>query len=148
DENGYAQLMARAENALGEIVGYQAFVIVGENQGIEMFERGEQGAQDALFGFRPKRLAALAVDAHDLLMARDDARFHGGHATRVREHAFVNDAGVAQTFAQGRARFVIPDNAEALPGCPEGAQFCGYVASPAKAFALLNEIDNRDGGLR
>jgi hypothetical protein len=113
-----------------------------------MFERGEQGAQEAFFGFRLQGLAALAVDAHHLLMARDDAGFHRGYTPRVGEHAFVNDAGVAQTLAQGRARFVISYRAEALHPCPEGAQICRYVACAAEAFALLNEIDNRDGGFR
>jgi len=140
--------MARAKNAFGEIVGDQAFVVVGESQGVEVFERGEQGAQDALFGFRPKRLAVLTVDAHDLLMARDNARFHCGNTPRVGEHALVDDTGVLQAFAQGSTRLVVADSAERFHARAQPRQIGRDVACPAEAFALLDEIHDGNCGFR
>ncbi len=90
-ENRYAQLVTGAENAFGKIVGDEPFVVVREHERVKALQCDEQAAQEALFGFGSQRLAALAVHPHNLLMARDDARFHCGHAASVGKHAFFGN---------------------------------------------------------
>ena len=43
--------MGGAEDAVGEIVGDESFVVVGEDQRVEIFERGGERAEEAAFGF-------------------------------------------------------------------------------------------------
>src|ERR1700716_761262 len=140
--------MACAENAFSEIVGDQAFVIVGEDEGVEVLQRSKQRAQEALFGFRPQRFAALAIDAHDLLMARDDARFDCGHTPWVSESAFINNVIVAKAIAQRGARFIISDDTEAFHACFEREKIRSNFSRPAEAFALLDEIYDGNRGFR
>ena len=46
-----------------------------------------------------ERLAALSIDANNVLMARDDARLDAGDASRVGNDAFVGDIRSAQILA-------------------------------------------------
>jgi transcriptional regulator GlxA family with amidase domain len=56
---------------------------LAEDQPVKVLQGGEQCAQKPLFRFGAQGLAALPVDAYNLLMPGDDARFYGGHTTRV-----------------------------------------------------------------
>ena len=74
DENGNFEFVRAAENLVGEIVGDDAFVVVGKYERVEIFERRRKRAQQAALRVGVQRLAAFAIDANDVLMTRDDAR--------------------------------------------------------------------------
>src|SRR5258708_31686600 len=53
-----------------------------------------------------------------------------------------------QAIAQGCARFVIANYAEAFDTRSERREIGGHVAGATESFALLDEIHYRDGGFR
>src|SRR5262249_50589462 len=98
-----------------------------------------------------KRLSAFAIDTNDMLMARDDARFDRRDAARVGEYTFVGNIRRPQIFAKRFAQlvngsFAHADDAKHFDLRPECSQICRDVSSAAETFALLDEIDNGDGG--
>src|SRR5579871_4007954 len=98
-----------------------------------------------------KGLASLAIDANDVLMARDDARFDGGDAACVADNAFVGNIRGTQVFAKRFAglvsrRFTSADNAKHFDARPERGEIGGNVPGSAEALALLDKVDNRNSG--
>ena len=98
-----------------------------------------------------QRLAAFAIDANNVLVARDDARLDGGDAARVGDNAFVGNIRGAQVFAKRFAglvggSFAGADDAKHFDARAERGEICGDVSGAAEAFALLDEIDDGDGG--
>jgi len=145
-ENGNFQLMRGAEDAVGEVVGDETFVVVGENERVEMFERGKKQAQKFFLSFVAERFAALVIHANNLLVAGNNARFYGGDALRIGDNSFVHDVCGAQTFLQSAPGFIISNNAEHFHFGAERGNVCADVAGAAEAFALLDEIN--DGNRR
>src|SRR5579883_939152 len=94
------------KNAVRELVTQKSFVIVRNNKPIELIQRGDKQAKETFLGFRRKRIAALAVDANDLLVARDDARFHGGDPMGIGKDAANGNARFSQASVQRRTGFV------------------------------------------
>src|SRR5579872_6480143 len=97
-----------------------------------------------------QRLAAFAVNANNVLVARDDTRLDGGDAARVGDDAFVGNIRGAQVFAQRLAGFVdwsftwADHSKQFHAGAKRGEIGCN-ISGAAKALALLDIIDNRNG---
>src|SRR5262249_41655141 len=89
DEDGNFVLVCGAEDTVGEIIGDEALVVVGEDESIEFLECAKEEPQDFLFGGGVQGFTALAVDADDLLMAGDDTGLDGSDAPAVGHDAFV-----------------------------------------------------------
>ncbi len=81
-------------------------------------------------------------------MARDDSRFYCGHTTAIGKHAFFADLRRAQTIAQSRTRFVIPDDSKAFNSSSQRREISSHIAAATQSFALLHEIHYGNGGLR
>jgi hypothetical protein len=88
-----------------------------------MLQEGQQQAEELLLRFRCKRIAALVVNANDLLVAGDDACLYGGYALRIGKNAALADLGLAQASTQRAARFVIQQPATALTLLSFGAAY-------------------------
>jgi hypothetical protein len=105
-----------------------------------MPERGKQRAQQFFLGFRAERLAALAIDTNDLLMAGNDARLYRGDASRIGDNAFVRDVCRAKTLLQGATGFLSTDHPERFDLSSECGDVYGDISRATKAFTLLDEI--------
>ena len=123
--------MCGAQNTIGEIVGDQAFVVVGKHQRVKFLERAKNQPQKSFLGFGAEQLAALAIDANHLLVPRDDPRFHRGEAFRIGDDAFVCNARSAKAFLQGAPGLVISDNPEDFHARAKRSDVYGDVARAA-----------------
>src|SRR6267143_241318 len=145
-ENGNFQLMRGAEGAVGEVIGDETFVIIGENERVEPFKRRKKQAQKFFLSFRAERFAALAIDANDLLVAGNDTRFYRSHAFRIGDSPFARDACGSQTPFKGPPGFVMSNHTKRFHFGAERGYVCGDVAGAAETLALLDEIN--DGNRR
>ena len=146
-----------AQDAVGEIVGNQALVVIGEHQCVKFLERSKQNSQESFLSFSAERLAphearhtfaSLLIDAHHVVVFRDDSRFHRGDAFRISDDSFVPDTRGPKTFLQGAPGFVISGNAKRFHPRAQRSDICGHVSRPAQALALLDEIHDRNRRFR
>lgn len=86
------------------------------------------------------------VDANDLLVACDDARFYGGDALGVSDGAAVHDIGGAKAGAKGAAGFVIADGTEGFHARAKRGEIGGNVAGATEAFTLGDKINDGNSG--
>ena len=88
------------------------------------------------------------IDAHHLLVPRDDSRLHRGDAFGIGDDAFSCDICSAQAFLQRASGLVIPNHSKRFYFPAERRYVCGHVPGAAQAFALLHEIDNGNSRFR
>src|SRR5262249_32185407 len=131
-----------------EFVGDQSLVVVGDHQRIELLQISKEGAQNLFLGTGVQWLAALVIDANDLLVARNDARLDCSHAPGVCDDPFVIDSGTAEALTQRPAWLISAGDAEGGNLSTQSRQVCRNVTRAAEAFTLTLVINNRDGGLR
>src|SRR5208283_598863 len=106
-------LMAGVQDAFRKAIVDEAFVVVGENQRVELLQGRKQQTKELLFRLRSEGIAALVVNTDDLLVARDDACLYGGHAMDIGKNAALADLRRTQASTQRAASFVIQ---QFLPG--------------------------------
>ena len=150
DEYRNFEFVSGAQNFVGEIVGDDAFVVVGEDERFEIFHRSGKRAQETTLRFRMERLTAFAIDADDVLMARDDARLDRGDAARVGEQTLVGNICGAKLLSQRftglvDGSFAGTDGAEHFDARAQFSKIRGDVGGAAEAIVLLGEIDDGDG---
>src|SRR5260370_619707 len=104
--------MRGAQNSIGKIIGDQALVVIRENQRIQMLQRAEKKAEEPFLGFGAQRLAALLIDAHDVVVLCDNTRLYRGDAFRIGENAFVRDVRGAKAFLQSAPGLIIAGNSK------------------------------------
>ena len=150
--------MASTQDALYQCFIDEALVVVGENEGVELLEGRANQLEELFFGVGRKRIAALIVNAHNLLVARDDAGLHGGYPTSIGEDAALADFGCAQTGAERAACFVIvrllvglfprgfpaANDTEELDAAAESREIGGHVSCASQTIRLRPEIHNRN----
>ena len=129
-------MMAGAEHAIGECVGDQPLVIVGEDQSIQLFQRGKKLAKKFFFKKRSDRFPALVVDTDNLLMARNHTCFYGCDARFISDDSLVNNSGGAKTSAKGFARLVFANQSKSFNARSERGKIRGDIAGAAQAFTL------------
>src|SRR5438445_21638 len=113
-----------AQNAIAERVGDKAFVVVGNDQRVQILQRGKKKTQNFLFGRGMQWFVAFAVDADNLLVTGDDACFEGGNAFGVGDHAFAIDFGFAEACLEGAAGLIVAADTESGNGGAEGCEAC------------------------
>src|SRR5437899_779290 len=145
-ENGNFQLMRGAEDAVGEVVGDETFVVVGKHERVEMPECGKKQTQESFLGFRAERFAAFVIHANNLLVASNDASFYRGDALRIAYNSFVRDACNSQASVQSSTGFVTSNHTKRFDLSSECGDVYGDISRAAKAFTLLDEVN--DGNRR
>ena len=147
-ESGDALAAAFIEDALGEGVGDDSFVVIGDYQRMEAREAGLDSANQGLFDGGRERVAVLAIDAHHLLMARDDARLERSGALGIGDHAFGRHAQPCEAAAKIARGFIGSGDAERRDAGTERREIRGHVAGSAQARSFRDEIDHGHGGFR
>ena len=145
-ENGNFQLMRGAEDAVGEVVGDETFVVVGKHERVEMPECGKKQTQESFLGFRAERFAAFVIHANNLLVASNDASFYRGDALRIAYNSFLRDACNSQASVQSSTGFVTSNHTKRFDLSSECGDVYGDISRAAKAFTLLDEVN--DGNRR
>ena len=154
--------MAGMQDTVGKAISDEPFVVVGENQCVKLLQGRQQQTEELLFRFRRECIAALVVNAHDLLVASDDARLHGGYTMRIGEHATLGNLRLAQTRTQRAARFVIlrlltalflralraAHNSEDLDARTESRKIGSDVARASQTIGLRDKIHHGNRRLR
>ena len=90
----------------------------------------------------------LAIDAHDLLVARDDARLERGRALGVGDYALRRHAQRREAAAKIAGGFIGSRDAEGRDAGAERREICGHVAGASQARSFRHEIDDGHGGFR
>ena len=158
DEDRNLGLIAGVENALSEGVGEKPLVVVGNNESLLRRKASQEQAEEFLFGLGRQGIAALVVDANDLLVTGNDPGFDGGSAAGIGEEAGGVDAAVDEATAKFSSGFVVGDLAggrlsatkdtEGLNGRTKGGQIGSDVAGASETACLIEEVDDRDGRFR
>ncbi len=99
--------MAGVKNAIGKSIVDQTFVVVGKNQCVELLEGIEQGAKEFFFGCGSESIAALLINADNLLVTGDDASLNSGYALRISKQAEIADAASRRQARQNASGFII-----------------------------------------
>jgi hypothetical protein len=86
------------------------------------------------------------IDANYLLVAGDDASLYRGDAFRIGDNPFVRDFCRAKTLLQCATGFLSSDHPERFDLSSECGDVYGDISRAAKAFTLLDEIN--DGNRR
>src|SRR5260370_12581208 len=105
-EHRHFRLVRSVEQAIGKSVPKQPFVIIGKHESIKLFQRSDKDAKKLLFRLLGNWITAFAVDAHNVLMLRDDAGLKRRHAIRIGNNPAVTNTQLAQAGVQCRAGFV------------------------------------------
>src|SRR5882724_3362670 len=82
-EYRHFHLVRSVEYAIGKPIPEQPFVVIGKHESIKLFQRSDKDAKKLLFRLPGNWITAFAVDAHNVLMLRDDARLKRRHAIRI-----------------------------------------------------------------
>jgi hypothetical protein len=87
----------------------------------------------------------LAIDPHDLLMARDDARFHDGAKTRVLQNEVGFDFLRAQKIEQLPPAGIGSDRSDDRDGIDKFAQVARNVRRAARIKRLAGHLHHGHG---
>src|SRR5271169_2988340 len=154
-KHGNIEFVAGVQNSFGETVGDQALVVIGQKKCIDRIERTHKQAKQLFFRLRRECIPALVIDAYDLLMASDNPRLYRRNSPRIGEYTSFTNFGLAQTRAECRTGFVIPElvrgefpaphYTEELHLSTQGSQIRSDIACAAQTIILRNKIHYRHG---
>ena len=129
---GDALAAAFVEDALGEGVGDDSFVVIGDDQRMEAGQAGFDGANQGLLDGGRERVAMLAIDAHDLLMARDDARLERGRALGVGDTPLDGMPSAVRQRRRSRAASSAPVTPKGVTLAPSAARLAATLPAPPR----------------
>ena len=148
DQSGHAAAVALLEHALGQRVGDHALIVIGEHQDIEFWQAGLDAADERLLDRGRERVAMLAIHAHNLLVAGDDARLYGGRAAGVADNSLAANFKGDKRSAQVARGIVGSGHAEQGDPAAESGEICGNISGAAGTNGLGNKINHGHRGFR
>ncbi len=135
---------ARGLQLVEQLLGHDAFAVIANDDG----GHGSEAADDLrgeLSAFPiAQTVAALAVDAHDLLRVGDHTRFHARGASIDGSKAAALDALCLEELFQLLPAGILSDGSKKVGANTEGGQVSGDVACAPGHEALTQEFQYRD----
>ena len=95
-----------------------------------------------------ERSLVFAIRAADLLMMRDDSRFHAGRAPGVNKETTHGSAQNAKFLQQAHSLDILPHHAQRNWNSAQAANIGGYVRRSAEAGGFLLDLHHRYRGFR
>ena len=134
-----------AADGIGERLSEKPLAVIGGNDGIGLGDGAVEVGGDAVEFLRGKLKGALAIDAHDLLAAGDDAGFEDGGESGALENAGGIDAGGAEQFEQTAGGPIGSDGTGERDAIGELAEVAGDVGGAAGIVGFAGDVDGGDG---
>ena len=152
DDRRNAALTAGGEKPLANPLRDRARAVVAQDDSVDMRQCRQEPLFQRLCKRKGKRLAALLVDAHDLLAdrrpaARDDARLGNRRSFRSRQKSRRIDARLREHRGNPRTSRILAQHAESAHRAAQGRGIVRDVRRAARDDALAHLLQDEHGRL-
>src|SRR5262249_23346394 len=146
-------LVTLRKYSLRKRIGNYALVVVRQNQSVQLLHRVRKLAENLVFHLFAKRVPALLIQPHNLLVPRNDPCLHGSHSRNVPYNSLLFNSQFAHATAKRRSRFVIgilrrACHSKSFNAYTKRDKIGSHIACTAQKLLLLLKLDDRNGRLR